>query len=167
MRKLAAPLAILIASFVILSCASSGDDDPNKTKTDAFSDYTRWAKVNSETITGAEGGPLGSAHEGAAGYREVFINSVGEDVSNGEAAVPYPFGTIIVKESYKASGGQKGDMTAITVMVKREDDFDAENGNWEYIMLTPAMKVQGQGKLAACNSCHDAADEDWVFTDNR
>ena len=164
MKKLVPVLAIFV---VLFSCASSGSDDPNATDYDAYSGYSSWQKVNSQTITGDETGVLGKAHEGSAGFREVYVNSVGAKVSSGDAALPYPAGTIIAKESYKNSGGSKGALTSLTVMVKRENGYDAGNGDWEYIMLNSKMKVQGQGKLSACISCHLATDNDMVFTDNR
>ena len=159
---------VLIAAIIFLaSCATAGSDDPNATPVGAYSEYGSWSKVNAVTVTGDETGVLGSAHEGSAGFREVYVNGTGGAVSSGSAALPYPAGAIIVKESYKNSGGSKGDLTSITIMVKRESGYDAENGNWEYIMLTPKMKVQGQGRLSGCISCHLAADNDFVFTDNR
>ena len=72
-----------------------------------------------------------------------------------------------MKESFKrGSSGGKGDLASLTMMVKREDGYDAENNNWEYIMATQAMKVQSQGKLGMCINCHAAAvSNDYVFTE--
>jgi len=167
MKYLTAVAGVLVVCALIVSCASSGSKDTNKTDVDVLTGYASWPKVNSETITGDATGVLGKAHEGSDGFREVYANAVAQRVSSGSADLPYPLGSIIVKEAYKNAGGSKGDMTSITVMVKREDGYDTENGNWEYLMLTPAMKVQNQGLLGGCISCHAAADNDWVFTDNR
>lgn len=159
-------LVVLILMMVVLfSCATT--NDPEATGADAYADYGSWKKVNSMTITGDSTGVLGSAHAGKAGFREVFVNSVGARVSDGSAPLPYPVGSIIVKESYRNSGGSKGSLTGITVMAKRSAGYDPENGDWEYLMLTSKMWVQARGKLSACISCHLAADNDLVFTDNR
>ena len=166
MKTTAALAVVCICAALVFSCASASDD-PNMTGKDSYAGYASWTKVNAETISVDSTGVLGRAHEGSAGFREVYVNAAGKPVSDGSAALPYPFGSIIVKESFKSSGGSKGDMSAITIMVKREDGYDSDNGDWEYVMLNAAMKIQGQGKLGACISCHAAADNDWVFTDNR
>jgi hypothetical protein len=161
-------------NFLILGCIaalfiSCGTiaDDPNATPMEAYSGYLSWQKVNSATITGDSTGVLGSAHAGEAGFREVYVNATGAAVSAGSAPLPYPEGSIIVKESFKNSGGSKGALTSVTVMTKRSEGYDPENGDWEYGMLSSKMKLQAQGKLSACISCHLAADNDFVFTDNR
>jgi hypothetical protein len=156
----------IVVSIALVSCASM-PDDPNATTPDAYQGYQSWAKVNSHTITGDTTGVIGKAHEGTAGFREVYINSAGEGASNGASSLPYPVGTVIVKDSFKNAGGAKGALSAVTLMVKRSAQYDPGNGNWEYIMLTPKMKVQAQGRLSGCISCHLAADADLVFTDNR
>ena len=150
-----------IVCLVFFSCASQGGDDPNATKPDAYQDYTGWVKVNSQTITGDETGVLGKAHAGAAGFREVYANSAGA------AGPPYAEGSIIVKDSFKNDGGNKGDLAAVTIMVKRESGYDSDNGDWEYIMLNAKMKNQAQGKLSSCIACHAAAEDmDYIFTGN-
>jgi hypothetical protein len=162
MKKLTLCIGIAV---LFLSCAS-GPDDPNATKPDAYNGYQTWKKVNTSTISGDETGVLGSAHEGSAGFREVYVNATGEAVSGG-ASLPYPVGSVIVKESFKNAGGSKGDLSSVTIMAKREAGYDPDNGDWEYLMLNPRMKVQAQGRLSGCISCHLAADSDFVFTDNR
>ncbi len=163
MRKL---ILCLAASLALFSCATK-NDDPNATKVEIYKGYQSWTKVNSQTITGDTTGVLGKAHEGSSGFREVYVNAKGAGASSGSASLPYPEGTIIVKDSFKNAGGGKGALTAVTLMVKRSGGYDAENGDWEYIMLTPKMKVQAQGRLSACISCHLAAENDFVFTDRR
>lgn len=168
MNRNIAIFALIAVILFIMSCATRASDDSNATQVNAYSGYASWNKVNSTTITGDRTGILGNAHEGSAGFREVYVNSAGLPVSSGSAAVPYAEGSIILKEAYKDSGGAKGALESLTVMVKRESGYDGENGNWEYIMLTPEMKVQAQGRLSGCISCHLAAEEDdFIFTHNR
>lgn len=159
-------IACLGVCVLLMSCAS-GPDDPNATKPDAFNGYKSWQKVNAATITGDSTGVLGSAHEGETGFREVYVNSTGAAASSGSASLPYPVGTVIVKESFKDSDGSKGSLTGLTIMAKRAGGYDSENGDWEYLMVNSKMKVRAQGKLEGCISCHLAADNDFVFTDNR
>jgi len=161
-------IIISVAAAVILAgCTSSGSDDPNATATEAYEGYADWQRVNVETISGDATGLLGRAHEGSTGFREVYVNAVGREVSFGEANAPYPEGTIIVKESYGSNSGEKGSLSGITIMAKREPGYDPEHGNWEYINLRANMKVQAQGALSGCISCHAAAERDFVFTDAR
>lgn len=146
---------------------SGGSSDPDATAVDSFSDYTNWHRVNTSPITGDTTGGLGNAHEGSSGLREVYINSVGSAASSGTSALPYPEGTIVVKESFKSDGGEKGKLTGITVMAKREAGYDPENGDWEYLNVKPDLKVSAQGRLSGCVSCHSASDDDYVFTSSR
>ncbi len=165
--ELSGIILLIAAGLTLTSCLSSGADDPNATQVDAYAEYETWSMVNAETITGDETGSLGRAHEGSSGFREVYVNKSGRKVSDGESPLPYPEGTIIVKESFGNDSGSKGELSSVTVMVKRESEYDPENGNWEYVMLKPSMKAQAQGRLSACISCHSAAENDFVFTDNR
>ncbi len=158
---------VIVFAVLFTSCISPGSRDPNATPVDAYAAYETWAMVNSETITGDVTGTLGNAHEGSSGFREVYINEAGKAVSDGEAALPYPEGTIIIKEAYGNDSGSKSELSSLTVMVKRESGYDEGNGNWEYVMLTPSMRVRSQGALSSCISCHSAAENDFVFTDNR
>ena len=164
MKKIA--VALFLCLILVFACLSTGDADRRAT-VDDFAQYTSWYKVNEETVTGDETGLLGPAHAGAQGFREVYINDLGKGVSDGNSDLPYPQGTIIVKESYgKASDGGKGQLTGITVMVKQDEEYDPENGNWEYLNVSPNMKVTAQGKIGMCINCHAAAEDDYVFTDN-
>lgn len=162
LRKTAPVLCVLVVFALLASC---GTTDPNATSSEDLSSYETWTKVNDETITGDATGTLGQqVHEGAGGFREVFVNSVGEPVFAGEASTPFPVGTIIVKESYPDAGGSKGDLSTLTVMVKREAGYDADNGDWEWVMLGPDMGIRTQGALASCYQCHAvAADTDYSF----
>ena len=65
--------------------------------------YRTWYRITHlEPNTGdVTGGFLGSVHKGKKGYREIYINSIGEATNKGTAPYNYPVGTIIVKEEYK------------------------------------------------------------------
>jgi hypothetical protein len=139
-----------------------------ESKVSDFEDYQDWMKINDEPVTGDEFGVLGEAHEGAEGFREIYINDAGKKVSKGKDKFPYPGGTIIVKESYSNNNGGKGDLNSLTVMIKRATGYDVEHGNWEYMMVSPDNEVMAQGRLEMCISCHSAvSDSDWVFSNQR
>ena len=160
-------LSFMAIALLISGCASGSD--PDATEVQEFSGYTSWTKVNAEPITTDSTGSLGLAHEGTKGIREVYVNNLGKDVSTGAADYPYPEGSVIVKEAFKAdSSGAKGALSSITVMVKREMGYDAENGDWEYVNVRPDLRVRAQGRIGMCINCHGAAVlDDFVFTNAR
>jgi len=158
---------VLLLTILLAGCASGSD--PNATGVETFADYQSWTRVNSEPITSDTTGSLGLAHEGTKGIREVYINDTGKAVSTGSADYPYPAGSIIVKEAFTSDGaGNKGALSSITVMVKREAGYDAENGDWEYVNVRPDLRVRAQGRIGMCIKCHGAAVlDDFVFTSAR
>lgn len=162
-RTVLAGVAILV---VLAACGTTGSD---ATDVAVYEGYESWTRVNDEWITGDSTGTLGRrVHEGATGFRNVFVNPVGQRVSAGEDALPYPVGTVLVKEAYSDNEDAAGDLSNVTVMIKRETSYDPENGSWEYVNLSSAMRVRAQGTIASCISCHSAAAHtDYVFTSNR
>lgn len=175
MRYLRLAALLLISAVAIGACATLGLRLPpweaDRTEVDAFRDYRSWERVNEEPVTGDEFGVLNgwfAAHGGERGFRDVYVNPVGADTSSGEAPLPYPEGTILVKETFRADDGEPGRLSNVTVMVKRDDAYDPEHANWEYINLNRNLRVRRQGAMRACYECHSAAEAtDYVFTDNR
>lgn len=161
-------LAVVLVSVSMLGGANKWEDSSYVTELSDFEGYQSWMKVNEETITGDPFGVLGPAHAGAEGFREVYINRTGKAVSTGRIDFPYPVGAIIVKEAYMGEGGMKGNLGALTIMIKRHSGYDPANNNWEYMMVSPANEIKAQGKVEGCIGCHAAAaDTDWVFNDRR
>ena len=48
-----------------------------------WADYETWQKINERPITGDHTGFLGKLHEAAKGYRQVYVNAVGIEASQG------------------------------------------------------------------------------------
>lgn len=164
--KIAGYLSVLTLLLItVWACSTSSGLE--KTPAGSFADYKGWQKVNAETITGDMTGMLGGVHEGERGFREVYVNAIGAATSSGAAPLPYPEGTVLVKEAYEEKDGGKGPFAGLTVMVKRSGTYDPDNGNWEYLLLSPRGNVTMQGKVGMCIGCHAAAYNDSVFTDNR
>ena len=158
-------LTMVLCAVLFIVLAACATTDAGKTQPTEFAGYKSWTKINTQTITGDTTSALGSAHEGTKGFREVYVNGAGEAVALGKAPYPFPEGTIMVKEAYKDSGGNKGSLANLTIMVKREGGYDADNGDWEYLMTSPGMAVGMQGKVGMCIGCHVAAfDTDYIFT---
>jgi hypothetical protein len=183
MQKKTFILVLIVAAVLVsavLSCSTikgvkatrevMGDfkDMTYETKVKDFKGYDKWMKTHDETVTGDQFGVLGPAHGGAEGFREIYINDEGKKVSKGRDKFPYPVGTIIVKETYANEGGKKGELEALTVMIKRGFGYDPEHKNWEYMMVSPDEEVMAQGRVEMCIGCHAAAaDRDWVFFNKR
>ena len=159
---------LLGALVLVLAACMSTEPDPDATQVDDFAQYLSWSKVNAQTVSGDATGVLGNAHGGPRGFREVYINATGKPTSDGQAALPYPVGTTLVKETHSAQNEAKGRLTDLTIMVKRGAGYDSANGDWEYLMVTPAMRIRSQGRIGMCINCHAAAiTDDYVFTSNR
>lgn len=80
-------------------------------------------------------------------------------------------GHAIAKRSYGAEGAtralimadQAAYITNVTVMFKRENGYDADNGDWFWAMFMPdgmVGQMEGNvlaGKVGMCSSCHNEA----------
>lgn len=129
--------------------------------------YRTWYRITHlEPNTGdVTGGFLGSVHKGKEGYREIYINSIGEATNKGTAPYNYPVGTIIVKEEYKDRGSWETKANPkIKVMKKLKPGASPESNDWAYAskLTTEKMKVGRQTNF--CAGCHLASpDGDSVF----
>lgn len=81
-----------------------------------------------------------------------------------------PFGSILVKENYDASGKS---LMAITVMY-RSKGYDPENGDWVWTKFEPDGEVAVMngmkltGKIGMCVQCHKSAEGgDFIFANDR
>jgi hypothetical protein len=82
----------------------------------------------------------------------------------------YPVGTMVAKEGYTSHQGKPGELTFLVVMKKREKNYDAKNGDWEYMKFAPdgTTLMRGKGSdpqvLAECAGCHiNVAYRDYIF----
>jgi opacity protein-like surface antigen len=67
-------------------------------------------------------------------------------------AKEYPKGTALVKVKYADA---KGAATLLhTLMIKREQGYNSEGGDWEYIVAGAHGRVLARGKLTSCMECH-------------
>ncbi|HYG82610.1 MAG TPA: cytochrome P460 family protein [Pyrinomonadaceae bacterium] len=96
-------------------------------------------------------------------FASVYVNPAGHPVYVSEGPTEFPEGSVIVRE--KISGKQPLAPELLTVMVKREKNFNPASNDWEYMVLDGAGSlVLSRGKLDGCNSCHSRKKEaDFVF----
>jgi hypothetical protein len=96
-------------------------------------------------------------------YFTVYVNETGRQAMLTQAKPKFPEGSIIVKEKLLAKNSPAPEL--LTVMIKREQGFNQESGDWEYLVVDgERTKIEGRGKLANCQSCHvQKSDTDYVF----
>ena len=96
----------------------------------------------------------------------IYMNEVAAKAFEAKA-VPYPVGSVIVKEkeamSYRDGDGFVSGKNGVGGMVKREAGYDAAHGDWEYFYFEDVASIES-GTIASCVDCHaNAAKKDYVF----
>jgi len=126
-----------------------------------FSDYRKWILVNPvpelmELAAAIDcvripGRDESSPHLNK--YISVYVNETGRDAMMTQRTPRFPPGSLIVKE--KLSSKTSTEPEILTAMVKHEQGYNPESGDWEYLVLNGnASAILEQGKLARCQSCH-------------
>lgn len=137
--------------------------------------YRAWFKVNREpevmearTAILCAAPTTGRSIYGAANphhekYITVYVNELGRTAMMEQAKPSFPEGSVIVKEKLPDRSSQSPEL--LTVMIKRGKGFNNESGDWEYMVVDGSgTKVEAQGKLEKCQSCHLANQQkDYVF----
>lgn len=95
----------LLGVTILTACQAPIKDvtsDPNAAPNAQWADYKEFTKVTEDDVlTGSDGGPLGTVHQGPTGCRDVFVNDVALAVYQSEGPYKYPAGSVVVKEQYK------------------------------------------------------------------
>ncbi|HEY6188165.1 MAG TPA: cytochrome P460 family protein [Pyrinomonadaceae bacterium] len=139
--------------------------------------YKNWTKVNAvpqlmpERVAAACAmvvSPRGAVIDGPGNphrdkFFTVYVNDVGRAAMLHEKNPKFPVGSIIVKEKLTDKEGPSPEL--LTVMIKREKDFNSASGDWEYMVLDGAgTKIEGRGQLQNCQACHLANQKsDYIF----
>jgi hypothetical protein len=128
---------------------------------DEIADYKNWTKVNDkpqimQSITAqlcsdVRKQSLKDPHENK--YVNVYVNRIGKDEMLTKLNPRFPVGTVIVKE--KLSSPESKVPELLTVMIKRQKDFNPTVGDWEFLTFNgAATEVTSKGKLESCQTCH-------------
>lgn len=93
----------------------------------------------------------------------VYVNEIGRQALTEAVEPKFPVGSIIVKAKHPTRESTQPEL--LTVMIKRQAGFNPEAGDWEFAAIDgDAKKVQAQGKLENCQSCHiPQKAQDFVF----
>ena len=85
------------------------------------------------------------------------------------AFVSYPIGTVILKEHYTVAYNASATPTFITLMIKREKNYDALASDWQYVQFDTSGKILVNGHSRAkdveeCVECHQSVrSQDYVY----
>ena len=86
----------------------------------------------------------------------VYVNELGRKAMMHEMKPSFPKGSVIVKEKLPSQESNSPEL--LTVMIKREQGYNTENGDWEYMALDgDGKEVRARGKLEKCQACHQTA----------
>lgn len=159
-------LAVIICAGTLVSCSSTTSPAPAEfIATEAsFAGFASWEQTTAPRV-GLDPTSLlaGGAHDGTdtTVTRYMYINKTGATRGSGGQ---FDNGVILVKETKNADGTTKG----IIGMAKRGNDFNKDNGNWEWFMIGTDGKILDRSATlmgGMCNACHAGAKStDYVFT---
>ena len=83
----------------------------------------------------------------------VYVNELGTKAMMHERNPRFPKGSVIVKEKLPSQESTSPEL--LTVMIKREEGYNHENGDWEYMALDgDGKEVRARGQLEKCQACH-------------
>jgi hypothetical protein len=118
-----------------------------------WSTWESWAKVNKAPFV-------------SKGHKKPWVNVyvAPEHLEAYKAASgEMPQGFAVVKSVHDDVGGSAGPAKTLTVMAKMGPDYDPDNGNWYYAVVSAdGSTVKNEGKLEACLNCHSSG-EDYLF----
>ena len=118
-----------------------------------WSGWESWTKVNAEPFV-------------SKGHKKPWVNvyvPAEHSASYAALAGEMPQGFAVVKSVHEDVNGAAGDVAMLTVMAKMGSDYDPENGNWYYGVLSKdGSKAMKEGKIEMCIGCHSTG-EDYLF----
>ena len=167
----------LFASFLANRSVSS--DSKRSSSSDALTliaGYKDWAKVNPQPVlmetrtailctapTLTRGQDVnGQTNPHHRKYITVYVNEAGRKAMTEQSKPQFPEGSVIVKEKLSSPSSKTPEL--LTVMIKRENGFNPENGDWEFMVVDGGATKIEQGKLESCQTCHQAMPKtDFIF----
>ena len=142
---------------------ASGFDAHDAVK--AIAGYRNWTKVNptpelmdvrAATDCAAPSGGFrthGPSNPHRDKYITVYVNELGRKAMMEQRKPKFAEGSVIVKEKLSEPSSTSPEL--LTVMIKREKEFNPETGDWEYAVFDgTGTKLESRGKLSTCQGCH-------------
>lgn len=168
---LASSLLTRSISSTPVQAMSSGIESINE-----IEGYRSWTRVNPQPVlmraasafdcaapTPPIPHPPGVGNPHADKFITVYVNDLGRKAMLEMKNPAFPKGSVIVKE--KLTNQSSSEPELLTVMIKREKEFNPETGDWEYMVTDGAgATVQARGKLENCQACHlSRPANDYIF----
>lgn len=119
---------------------------------------TRYAKLSAARF-------VSQGHAAGRFEVEVYANDAAKDAF-GRQSGAFPQGAVLVKEHWERPPvPSEGTLKPgpVMAMEKMAPGFDAEHGDWRYVVVGPEGDVLQDGKPDGCVLCHDDAPHDHVF----
>lgn len=161
----------IMASFLVTSLAS---DIKFNLKTDLTYKGKGWTKVTDHAVLMSQNlaqlcaAPIPQKvtqpdNPHLDKFFHVYVNDIGRKAMMTEKAPKFPVGSIIIKE--KLTDASEKNVELLTVMVKHQAGFDANNGDWDYLVLnSQGQPISTKTKLESCQNCHrDKKAQDYIF----
>ena len=166
---------VLVGVLVVRRTEGAGDEfrfDAGKLK-----DRTSWIQVNDEPYhmgpavallcappVTADMAPQTTRDPHSTAYITVYVNNAGREAMFAKQAQRFPEGSIIVKEKFGASSGDRKPLL-YTIMRKREAGYNPKVGDWEFSVVgADGKELKATGKLENCQGCHIGQSEtDFVY----
>jgi hypothetical protein len=100
----------------------------------------------------------------ASTFITVYVNPVGKESMLSVKSVPFPQGSVIIKEK-RERGPEPGAPLLYTLMIKREPGYNPPAGDWEFAVASGENgRIQARGKIENCTTCHlEKSGQDYVF----
>jgi len=116
-----------------------------------------------EKLTRLNEDPLESASHNA--FIDIHANDLGQKAYIQKVKV-FPVGAELLKPLYADKRRKK--LVRLVIMVKKEQGYDSENGDWWYGVYDKTGKEAWyQGRINSCIQCHKIAKEsDYLFTES-
>lgn len=174
-KSFAAVIVLLIGllSFSPIDKSEMGQIKPSNTPpqivdaTGEITGYKNWTKVNEKpepvfsriAIMCARPTQAQREEESKNPHNDkfinVYVNDTGKDEMMHKKSPKFSVGTVIVKE--KLSKAESDNPELLTVMIKREKNYNAEAGDWEFLTFNgDGTQTTARGKLESCQACHIA-----------
>lgn len=163
MRKTVLSVLLFIPTLALLGCAVTSQSAPSAQDNDlpVLAKYRQWTLVNPtpelmEPLPAISCSRIMGRDETSPHihkYISVFVNSVGREAMMTKRRPKFPVGSMIVKEKLGSPDSKNPEV--LTAMIKRKPGYNAESGDWEYLVLDGAAStIDERGKLTRCMGCH-------------
>ena len=147
-------LLILILGTISIRDLSASETDNDKNQF-TFSQWKHLHKLNTEALES-------NAHRA---WFDMYVNTLAKKAYVEKSSI-FPVGSIVVKPLY--SDLKRSETAKLTIMIKMEQGYDAENGDWWYgVYDKTGREGYNQGKIKSCIKCHRIAKEtDYMFSES-